>query len=521
MQNRGSTTTASVLVLLAAPAAGQLECTIQKLEVAGDSDGVCLGSAVAIDADTAVVASPNDTTVYRRSVDAWVVEALLPIGGYALDLAGDTLAIGNHFADGAATGTGAVWVYERAGTSWTQAAKVSAQDGELGDRFGVDVAARSDEVVVGAAYDETVHGVQAGSAYVYRRAATGWSEVQHLVPAGGTTDGQFGRAVELSSDWLVVGEPNGKAGPNAAVTGRILVYESGPSGWVPSATLLPSSGYVDEDFGHALSLDQSRLAVGTYTFDADQDPLAYVFARTPTGWVEEALFSFPTFGLHFEAGHVSLHEELLAVGEQDVHLFRLSNGWQPVGTVTTVADSNPFTGGTELWRNRLINGAPDVDVPPYDATGIARIHELALPVEAYCTGKPNSLGCVPSIAWTGSPSATDPTPFTIAAHDVLSGKAGILFFGLNGRAALPFANGILCAAPPLSRTTAQNAGGGPPPSDCSGVLSIDFNAVIQSGRFPALDPGRIVDAQWWSRDPDHPDGTGISLSNALEATICP
>jgi hypothetical protein len=27
--------------------------------------------------------------------------------------------------------------------------------------------------------------------------------------------------------------------------------------------------------------------------------------------------------------------------------------------------------------------------------------------------------------------------------------------------------------------------------------------------------------QWWYRDPTHPDGTGVALSDGLEVTYCP
>ena len=74
--------------------------------------------------------------------------------------------------------------------------------------------------------------------------------------------------------------------------------------------------------------------------------------------------------------------------------------------------------------------------------------------------------------------------------------------------------------PPLQRTLLQSTGGSPPPADdCSGALTFDFNAWLQSGSDPLVAPGDYVSAQYWMRDPDNPDGTGAALSNAVEFLV--
>jgi hypothetical protein len=62
----------------------------------------------------------------------------------------------------------------------------------------------------------------------------------------------------------------------------------------------------------------------------------------------------------------------------------------------------------------------------------------------------------------------------------------------------------------------QSGGSGP----CTGVLSYDFNARIQSGVDPALQPGVLVYMQFLYRDPqDLP--FRIGLSDALCIGIAP
>lgn len=140
-------------------------------------------------------------------------------------------------------------------------------------------------------------------------------------------------------------------------------------------------------------------------------------------------------------------------------------------------------------------------------------------IAASCTAKINSLGCVPTMSWTGALSASNPNPFTLACSDVLNFKSGLLFYGYDS-AAIPFQAGTLCAAPPIKRTGIQNSlGNSPPPADCSGSYAYDMNARIQSGLDPNLVAGAMVFAQDGSRDPS--DAFTTSLSNAIQFEIDP
>jgi hypothetical protein len=144
----------------------------------------------------------------------------------------------------------------------------------------------------------------------------------------------------------------------------------------------------------------------------------------------------------------------------------------------------------------------------------------------YCTAKVNSLGCTPAIAITGTPSAYAASGCVIAASRVINNKSGVLLYGLDGRAALPFQNGTLCVQPGVRRAAEVSSGGSPPPAkDCSGVFALDFNAwnagVFGGNPAPELSvPGTVVNVQWWGRDPGFPAPNDTTLSDALEFTMC-
>ncbi|MBI5433546.1 MAG: hypothetical protein HZA52_12015 [Planctomycetes bacterium] len=136
----------------------------------------------------------------------------------------------------------------------------------------------------------------------------------------------------------------------------------------------------------------------------------------------------------------------------------------------------------------------------------------------YCTSKVNSQFCNPVIAFTGTASASSGSPFTISCSALINNKNGLFFYGYTPLGA-SFQGGHLCIKAPTKRLSVQNTGGNPPPDDCSGALSVNFNAVIQGGSDPALIPGAKIYVQTWARDPNDFNGFGTQLSDALQFTI--
>ncbi len=137
----------------------------------------------------------------------------------------------------------------------------------------------------------------------------------------------------------------------------------------------------------------------------------------------------------------------------------------------------------------------------------------------YCVAQMNSIGCTPHMSSSGTPSASAGSGFTLSCANVMNKKPGLMFYGTNGSQAVPFTGGYLCVRSPTIRMPAQNSGGSPTGSDCTGQFSLDFNVRIASGLDPNLVVGRDVCAQFWSRDPGAPSLT--NLSDAVSFTIQP
>jgi hypothetical protein len=137
----------------------------------------------------------------------------------------------------------------------------------------------------------------------------------------------------------------------------------------------------------------------------------------------------------------------------------------------------------------------------------------------YCTPKTNSQGCLPYVDFEGYASVSDAEPFWISCNDVLNNKVGRMFYGISGPHSAPFKGGTKCVLSPVKRMPIQNAGGDPPPDNCSGTYLYDFNDRIQTFGDPWLIVGNTVNAQFWMRDPT--SSFTIGLSDGIQFGICP
>ncbi|MEA1966066.1 MAG: FG-GAP repeat protein, partial [Euryarchaeota archaeon] len=82
--------------------------------------------------------------------------------------------------------------------------KLTASDGAAGDFFGYSVAISGDYAVVGAREDDDA-GSASGSAYIFKRDGTVWTEQAKITASDGAAGDLFGMSVAISGDYAVVG----------------------------------------------------------------------------------------------------------------------------------------------------------------------------------------------------------------------------------------------------------------------------------------------------------------------------
>jgi len=259
----------------------------------------------------------------------------------ALSADGNTLAVGAWSEDGSATGingdesdnsapdSGAVYIFTRSGSSWTQQAYVKASNTEANDWFGTSVALSSDgnTLAVGADGEDSgatgINGDESdnsasisGAAYVFTRSGSSWTQQAYVKASNAEADDWFGWSVALSGsgDLLAVGAPredssatgiNGDESDNSAPdSGAVYVFGRSGSSWTQQAYVKASNTAQDDWFGTplAFSADGNTLAVGAIYEDSsatgingDEDDdsatnsgAVYVFGRSGSDWAQLA-----------------------------------------------------------------------------------------------------------------------------------------------------------------------------------------------------------------------------------------
>ena len=216
--------------------------------------------------------------------------------GNAVAISGNTMVIGARNDSTTASQAGAAVVYVRSGTSWTQQAKLLANDGALGDKFGYSVAVSDNTIVIGA-YNDDGAFADTGSAYVFTRNGTTWTQQQKLTRGDGTASDEFGNAVAIQGDVIAVGAHFADLPSNAA-SGSVYLFQRSGTAWTPTQKLIPipgpfpvPAGFVQkpfvnyspilgDHFGESIAMNGGRMAVGASTSDlpATSAGAVYVFA---------------------------------------------------------------------------------------------------------------------------------------------------------------------------------------------------------------------------------------------------
>ena len=250
--------------------------------------------------------------------------------GYRVSISDNTLVVGAIFEDGGtgdpASAAGAAYVFTRSGTSWTQQQILHASDKQENDWFGGSVSISGDTLVVGATREGGGPGdpvSAAGAVYIFTRSGTSWTQQQILHASDAQENDFFGSGVSISGDTLVVGaySEDGGAGDPAANAGAAYVFTRSGTSWTQQQILHASDKQVSDSFGYAVSISGESLVVGAYTEDGGlNEPAAgagaaYVFTRSGTTWTEQQILHASDKAINdFFGTEVSISGESLVAG---------------------------------------------------------------------------------------------------------------------------------------------------------------------------------------------------------------
>lgn len=233
-------------------------------------------------------------------------------------------------SEGTGGAHGAVYVFHRNGTTWSQEAYVKASNtSALPGSFGGAVALFGDTLAVadvqeagaamGVGGDQATQDAMgnplrggAGAVYVFQRIGVTWSQQSYVKATNPGGSGlEFGGAVALSADTLVVGA---WGAPGAG--GSIFVFDRALDTWTPNTTLVDSPNGLS---GFVVAVSGETLA--GMSFDAPGAVL--IFKRTGAVWalsarVELPVSPFPADGLQIAS---ATHPLALCAGRIAVGVF--------------------------------------------------------------------------------------------------------------------------------------------------------------------------------------------------------
>ncbi len=269
----------------------------------------------------------------------------------ALSSDGNTLAVSAYYeasnatgingdqTNNASQGSGAVYVFSRTGSIWTQQAYIKGSNTESNDHFGTDLALSSDgnTLAVSASVEDSnatgVNGNQndnsatfSGATYIFTRSGSTWTQQAYLKASNTGNSDAFGESIAMSSDGntLAVSSPNedsNATGINGDETnngrinsGAVYIFTRVGITWSQQAYIKASNPDVSDRFGIdiALSGDGNTLGVGAVNEDSNaigingnqtdnsisNSGAVYIFDRTGGVWSQQAYIKASNTGIN-------------------------------------------------------------------------------------------------------------------------------------------------------------------------------------------------------------------------------
>jgi len=234
------------------------------------------------------------TWIFTRSGTTWTQQGSKLVGtgavgaskqGCIVSLSGDgnTLAFGGKEDD---SGIGATWIFTRSGTTWSQQGSKLVGTGATGAAYqgsGISLSRDGNTLAIGGTEDDSL----AGAVWIFTRSGTTWTQQgSKLVGTGAVNPAYQGYTVSLSEDGntLAVSGPEDDSG-----IGGVWIFIRTSGVWTQQESKLVGTGAVDpayQGYGISLSDDGNTLAIGGFGDDSNVGA-TWIFTRSGTTWTQQ------------------------------------------------------------------------------------------------------------------------------------------------------------------------------------------------------------------------------------------
>jgi len=253
------------------------------------------GSSVAISGNFAIVGAKSDDDkqgsayILEKTGTGWrIVQKIVSEFPKEYAYMGLSVAITDEFAfvgeinfdadeENIEVGTVYVYQYQASSGKWEKSQQLLPDTLEGTHRFGTSMSVFEDTLVIGA-YGNTE---ESGKAFVFQREGSQWNQVQCLEPEESIINGRFGKAVNIFSDYIIVG-----AYIENSYLGGAYIFQKINGSWHQTAKLTPPDAHKYSYFGYSVDINNSFAIVGAYGFemnDINDTGAVYIFKQTETG----------------------------------------------------------------------------------------------------------------------------------------------------------------------------------------------------------------------------------------------
>jgi len=219
--------------------------------------------------------------------------------GYSLDFAleEDILAVSAYQADGAASKSGAVYIFEiNNDGDFVETQKLVAEDGQSHDYFGHNLTFLSRDILAVSAYNTDGASERSGAVYIFEENPEGeWEQAAKLFDPNGSSSDLFGYSLAGTKEVpiptktaaanfygnLFIGAPG--SNHNNGQTGSVYIYEKDPeNGWSYTYEIVETGAESNDHFGVSLAHDHiSGLFVGASKSGLENEGKIYNYT---VGW---------------------------------------------------------------------------------------------------------------------------------------------------------------------------------------------------------------------------------------------
>jgi WD40 repeat protein len=178
----------------------------------------------------------------------------------ALSADGNTLSAGAQYDN---SEKGAVWVFVRSNGAWTQQQKITVTDGIDSPYMGTSVSLSSDGNILAAGGPYDGSSTQPGAVWIFTRTGTIWTEQQKITPSDAIGSAFMGTSVALSSDGKTLA--TGGIGDNTN-KGAVWIFTNYDNTWLEQKKITVTDNIGNANLGYtvALSAQGNTLASAGY-----------------------------------------------------------------------------------------------------------------------------------------------------------------------------------------------------------------------------------------------------------------